>query len=179
LHVPLASLNGNISCGLGTKPAKVRKIDAKLDLEWQKTESALKEVADSESKLAKLGELSDKSGVKVAELQISPKADKKAAVADLSLHRKIHRKELKVENNPALLKIKAQVNIIKDVESSKKALQKKFDLQAKTLQLLPKAFAESKRCSLELSAGIIMLVSNAKDSFKQDIKVLNKTINNL
>jgi hypothetical protein len=44
---PLASLSGNVSRGLGTKPAKVRKTDAKLDLEWQKTKSALKELSPS------------------------------------------------------------------------------------------------------------------------------------
>jgi hypothetical protein len=35
---------------------------------------------------------------------------------------------------------------------TKKTLQKKFDGQSKTLALLQKAFAESKRCSSELSA---------------------------
>jgi hypothetical protein len=45
--------------------------------------------------------------------------------------------------------------------------------------LLQKSFAESKRQSSELSADI-MLVSKAKDSFKEeDIKVLNKTIKSL
>jgi hypothetical protein len=44
--------------------------------------------------------------------------------------------------------------------------------------LLQKAFAESKRCSSELSADI-MSVSKAKDSFKENIKVLNKTIKSL
>jgi hypothetical protein len=114
----------------------------------------------------------------VAELQIELKAAKKASVTDLSVQKKIHRKELKVKNDLALLKIKAQVSIVKDVESSKKALQKKFDLQAKTLQSLQKGFAESKRRSSELSADI-MLMSKGKDLFKEDIKVLNKTINSL
>ncbi len=175
---PLASLNGKGSRGLGAKPPRAKKIDAKLDLERQKTKSALKELADLQSKLAKLGELSDKRGLKVAELQIALKADKKAAVADLSFQKKTYKKELKVETDLALSKVKAQVVIVKDVEASKKALQRKFDLQAKTLQSLQKAFAESKRHSWELSADI-MLVSKAKDLFKEDIKVLNKTINNL
>jgi hypothetical protein len=102
-----------------------------------------------------LGKLSDKCGLKVSELQTALKADKKAAVADLSLQKKIHKKELKVEADLALSKVKAKVNILKDVESSKKLLQKKFDAQSKTLQLLQKASAESKRCSSELSADIL------------------------
>jgi hypothetical protein len=44
--------------------------------------------------------------------------------------------------------------------------------------LLQKSFAESKRRSLELSADI-MSVSKAKASFKEDIKVLNKTMKSL
>jgi hypothetical protein len=172
---PLASLNGKGSRGLGAKPPRAKKIDAKLDLERQKTKSALKELADLQSKLAKLGELSDKRGLKVAELQIALKADKKAAVADLSFQKKTYKKELKVETDLALSKIKAQVVIVKDVEASKKALQRKFDLQAKTLQSLQKAFAESKRRSSEVSADI-MSVSRAKDLLKEDNKVLNKTI---
>jgi chromosome segregation ATPase len=175
---PLASLNGNVSRGRGTKPSKVRKTDAKLDLERQKTKSALKELADSESKLTKLGELLDKRGLKVAELQMELKAAKKASVADLSLQKKIHKKESKVENALAFSKIKAQVSIVKDVEASKKALLKKFTLQEKTLQSLQKGLTESKRRGSELSADI-MLMSRGKDSSKEEIKALNKTINNL
>jgi predicted ribosome quality control (RQC) complex YloA/Tae2 family protein len=74
--------------------------------------------------------------------------------------------------------VKAQINISKDDESSKKTLQKKFDAQSKTLALLQKAFTESKRCSLELSADI-MSASKAKDLFNENIKVLNKTIKSL
>jgi hypothetical protein len=48
----------------------------------------------------------------------------------------------------------------------------------KILALLQKAFAESKRHSLELSADI-MSVSKAKDLFKENIKVLNKTVKSL
>ena len=33
---PFANLNRNLSHGLGPKPAKVKKIDTKLDLEWQR-----------------------------------------------------------------------------------------------------------------------------------------------
>jgi chromosome segregation ATPase len=169
---PLAHLNENHSHGLGPKPAKVKKIDGKLDLERQKTKSALKALADLETKLAKVGKLSDKCGLKVSELHIALKADKKAAVTDLSLQKKIYKKELKVKTDLALSKVKAQINI------SKKTLQKKFDAQSKTLALLQKAFAESKRRSSELSADI-MSVSKAKDLFKEDIKVLNKTIKSL
>jgi hypothetical protein len=61
-----------------------------LDLEWQKTKSTLKDLAELETMLAKLGELSDKCGLKVSELQIMLKADKKAAVTDLSLQKKIY-----------------------------------------------------------------------------------------
>jgi hypothetical protein len=110
-----------------------------------------------------------------------PKADKKAAVADLSIQKKIYKKELKeVKTYLVLSQVKAQINISKDVESSKKTLQKKINDQSKTLALLQKAFAEStsKRCSLELSADI-MSVSKAKDSFKENIKVGNKTIKSL
>jgi hypothetical protein len=107
------------------------------------------------------------------------KANKKATVADLSLQKKIYKKELKVKTDLALSEVKAQINISKDLESSKKILQKKFNAQAKTLQLLQKAFADSKRQSSELSADI-MSVSKAKDSsIKEDIKVLNKTIESL
>jgi hypothetical protein len=45
-----------------------------------------------EAKLAKLGELSDKRGLKVSELQTALKADKKAAVTDLSVQNKSTRK---------------------------------------------------------------------------------------
>ena len=139
-----------------------------------KTKAALKDLADLETKLAKLGKLSDKCGLKVSKLQM---ANKKAAVADLSLQKKIYKKELKVETNLTLSKVKAQINISKDVESSKKIFW--FSTQAKTLQLLQKSFAESKSQSSELSADT-MLVSKAKDSFKEeDIKVLNKTIKSL
>jgi hypothetical protein len=90
--VTLANLNGNRSRGLGPKPAKGKKLDAKLDLERQKTRTALKDLARLEAKLAKLGKLSDKRGLKVSELQTVLKADKKAAVADLSLQKKSTRK---------------------------------------------------------------------------------------
>jgi chromosome segregation ATPase len=175
---PLASLNGNCSRLLGAKPAKVKKIEATLLLERQKSKTALKDLADLESKLAKLGELSDKRGLKVSELQIQIKADKKAAVADLSLQKKIHKKELKVENDLAGSKVKAQINITKDVESTKRSLQKKLDAQDRTLALLQKAFAESKRRSSELS-GDIMAVSKAKDSLKEQVRVLTRTIKQL
>jgi hypothetical protein len=81
----LANLNGNRSRGLGSKSAKGKKLDAKLDLERQKTRTALKDLADLETKLAKLGVLSDKRGLKVSELQLELKANRKSAVADLSL----------------------------------------------------------------------------------------------
>jgi hypothetical protein len=150
-----------------------------LDLEQQKTKSTLKDSADLETtKLAKLGKLSDKHGLKVSELQIAFKANKKAAVTDLSLQKKIYKKELKFKNDLALSKVRAQINISKDVKSSKKILQKKFEAQAKTLQLLQKAFAESKRQSFKLSADI-MSVSKAKALFKEDIKVLDNTIKSL
>jgi hypothetical protein len=45
----------------------------------------------------------------------------------------------------------------------------------RTLTLLQKTFAEFKRQNLELSADI-MLVSKAKDLFKEDFKVLNKAM---
>jgi hypothetical protein len=91
---------------------------------------------DLETKLAKLGKLSGKRGLKVSKLQIMFKANKKAAVADLSLQKKIYKKELKVETNLTLSKVKAQINISRDVESSKKILQKKFDAQAKMFLLI-------------------------------------------
>jgi chromosome segregation ATPase len=174
----LANLNRNCFHGLGPKPAKAKKLDGKLDLKRQKTKSALKDLTDLETKLAKLGELSDKSGLKVSKLQIALNANKKAAFADLSLQKKIHKKELMVKTNLALSQVKAQINILKDVESSKKTLQKKFDARSKTLYLLQKAFAESKRHSLDLSADIVS-ASKAKDSCKDNIKVLNKTIKSL
>ncbi len=159
----LASLNGNRSRGLGPKEAKVKKIDAKLEFERQKRRTGLKDLADLETKLAKLGELSDKRGLQVSELQTTLKADKKAAVADRSLQKKINRKELKVETDLALAKVKAQASLSKDVESSKRLLQKKFDGQSKTLQLLQKACAASKMRHSELSADIVT-VSRAMPS---------------
>jgi hypothetical protein len=80
--------------------------------------------------------IDDKCGLEVSKLQIALKANKKAAVADLSLQKKIHKKELKVKTGLALFQVKAHINISKDVESSKKTLQKKFDAQLKTLSLL-------------------------------------------
>jgi hypothetical protein len=96
---------------MGPKPAKVKKLDGKLDLEQQKTKSALKDLVGLETKLTELGKLSDKCGLKVSELQIALKANKKAAVMDLSLQKKIHKKELKVETDLALSQAKAQINI--------------------------------------------------------------------
>jgi hypothetical protein len=63
-------------------------LEATLGLEQLKTKSALKDLADSESKLAKLGELSDKHGLKVSELQLALKADKKTVWADLLSNKK-------------------------------------------------------------------------------------------
>jgi hypothetical protein len=86
---PLANLNGNLSHGLGPKPVNEGQedtVDAKLDLEQQKIKSALKNLVDLETKLV---ELSDKCGLQVSKLQIALKANKKAAVTDLSLQEKI------------------------------------------------------------------------------------------
>jgi hypothetical protein len=67
------------------------KIDTKLDLERQNTKSASKDLADLETKLG---------GLKVSKLQIALfKANKKAAVTDLSLQKKIYKKELKVQTD--------------------------------------------------------------------------------
>jgi chromosome segregation ATPase len=181
----LANLNGNRSRGLGSKSAKGKKLDAKLDLERQKTRTALKDLADLETKLAKLGVLSDKRGLKVSELQLELKANRKSAVADLNVLKKTHKKELKVESDlagdkvkAAVAKVKAQLSLSKDVESAKKTLQKKFDGQSKTLELLQKAFQESKRRSSELSADLVAS-SRSKDELKDNIKVLNKTMKSL
>jgi hypothetical protein len=46
---PLANLNGNRSHGIGPKPAKIKKIDAKLDLEQPKIKSALEDLVDLET----------------------------------------------------------------------------------------------------------------------------------
>jgi chromosome segregation ATPase len=75
-------------------------------------------------------------------------------------------------------KVKAQLSLSKDVESTKKTLQKKFDGQLKTLALLQKAFQESKRRSSELSADLVAS-SRSKDELKDNIKVLNKTMKSL
>ncbi len=53
-----------------------------------KTKAALKDLVDLETKLAKLGKLAGKRGLKVSKLQM---ANKKAAVADLSLEKKIYK----------------------------------------------------------------------------------------
>jgi hypothetical protein len=155
---------------LGAKPVKVKKMEATLLLERQKSKTALKDLADLETKLAKLGELSDKRGLKVSELQIQLKAEKKAGVPDLSLQKKNYKKELKVKNDLTLSRVKAQININKDVESTKKGLQMKLDAKDRTLALLQKAFAESKRQSSELSSDI-RSVSKAKDLLKDKVRV--------
>ncbi len=79
----LATINGNRTCKLGQKDNTVKQLEASLDLERLKTKSALKDLADLATKLTKLGELSDKRGLKVSELQLELKADRKSAVADL------------------------------------------------------------------------------------------------
>jgi hypothetical protein len=84
-----------------------------------------------------------------------------------------------VKTNVGLAKVKSQVNLTRDVKCQKKILQKKHDSQAKTLQLLQKAFAESKRQSSELASDI-MAMSKSEDAFKDNIKVLlSKTIKTL
>jgi hypothetical protein len=117
--------------------------------------------------------------LKVAELQIALKADKKAVMASANLQKKIHKKELKVETYVGLAKVKSQVNLTRDVECQKKILQKKHDSQVKTIQFPQKAFSDSKRQSSELVSNI-MAMSKSKDVFKDEIKVLNnKTIKTL
>jgi hypothetical protein len=73
---------------LGQKTELVKELESTLDLEWLKTKSALKDLADSESKLAKLGKLSDKHGLKVSELQLVLKSNKKTVLADLLANKK-------------------------------------------------------------------------------------------
>ncbi len=74
-----------------------------------------------------MGELSDKHGLKVSELQLELKADRKSAVADLlaekkaalanlNLEKKIHKKELKVEVEGVLTRVKAQIAITKHLQ---------------------------------------------------------------
>jgi hypothetical protein len=74
-----------------------------------------------------LGELSDKHGLKVSELQLELKTDWKTAVADLlseekaalvnlNLEKKIHKKELKVKVEGVSPRVKAQIAITKEDE---------------------------------------------------------------
>ena len=93
----LGTLNGNCSGDLGLPIPKEKKKQGNLGYERQKTKNALKDLAESEAKLAKLGELSDKRGLKLAELQLSVKAEKKAAVAATKLLKQVHKNELQVE----------------------------------------------------------------------------------
>jgi hypothetical protein len=85
----LATLNGNRTRKLGRKDDTVKQLEASLDLERLKTKSALKDLADLATKLTKLGELSDKRGLKVSELQLELKADRKSAVADLLAEKRL------------------------------------------------------------------------------------------
>jgi hypothetical protein len=137
-----------------------------------------------------LGELSDKHGLKVSELQLELKADWKTAVADLlseekaalvnlNLEKKIHKKELKVKVEGVSPRVKAQTAITKEVESARKILQKKLDASTKAFAVLQGAFETAKRKSSKLSCNISMLVAKSKDLLKEDIKVLNKTIKTL
>ncbi len=116
----LATINGNRTCKLGQKDDTVKQLEASLGLERLKTKSALKDLADLATKLTKLGELSDKRGLKVSELQLKLKADQKSAVADLlaekkaalpnlSLEKKVHKKELKVKVEGVSTRVKAQI----------------------------------------------------------------------
>jgi hypothetical protein len=152
----------------------VKELEATLGLE-----------ADLESKLAKLGELSNKHGLKVSELQLTLKvnkktvladllANKKAALTNLNLEKKIHKKELKVEVKGILAQVKAQIVITKEVESARKLLQKKLDASTRALSMFQGAFETAKRKISELSCDI-MLVAKSKYSLKENVKVLNKT----
>jgi hypothetical protein len=181
---PLADLNGKRSRKSGPKRELVKELEATLGLERLKTKSALTDLANSESKLAKLGKLSDKRGLKVSELQLVLKADKKAALADLladkkaslanlNPEKKIPKKELKVEVKGVLAKVKAQIVITKEV--AQEAPSKKLDASTRALSLLQGAFETAKRKSSELSCNIMSL-AKSKDLFKENIKVLNKTI---
>ena len=85
----LAALNGKRSRKVGRKEDVVKELEASLDLERLKTKSALKDLADLGTKLNKLGELSNKRGLKVSELQLELKADRKSAVADLLAEKKL------------------------------------------------------------------------------------------
>jgi hypothetical protein len=71
---PLAYLNGKCSHKLGPKAELVKELEATLGLEQLMTKSALKDLADLETKFTKLGELSDKHGLKVSELLLTLKA---------------------------------------------------------------------------------------------------------
>jgi chromosome segregation ATPase len=185
----LATLNGNRTRKLGRKDDTVKQLEASLDLERLKTKSALKDLADLATKLTKLGELSDKRGLKVSELQLELKADRKSAVADLlaekkaalanlNLEKKIHKKELKVEVEGVSTRVKAQIAKTKEVETARKLLQKKLDASSRALTTLQGAFESAKRKSSELSCDI-MSVARSKDSLKDDIKNLHKTIKTL
>ncbi len=68
-----------------------------MGLEWLKTKSTLKDLEDLGPKLSKLGELSDKRGLKVSELQLELKADRKTAVADLLAEKKAALANLNLE----------------------------------------------------------------------------------
>jgi hypothetical protein len=85
----LAVLNGKCPRKVGQKEDVVKELEATLDLERLKTKSALKDLADLGTKLIKLGELSDKCGLKVSELQLELKADRKSVVADLLVEKKL------------------------------------------------------------------------------------------
>jgi hypothetical protein len=118
----------------------VKELEVTLGLERLKTKkSALTDLADLGTKLSKLGKLSNERGLKVSELQLKLKADQKTAAADLlveekaalanlNLEKKVHKKELKVKvEGVSSRRVKAQITITKEVKSASKILQKKLD----------------------------------------------------
>ena len=148
---PLAVVNGQLSRKPAPKEEIVKELEATLAEQRLKTKSALKDLADLATKLSKLGELSDKRGLKVSELQLELKADRKTALADLqvekkatvavlNLEKKIHKKELKIEVEGVLAKVKAQLAINKDGESTRKLLSKKLDASTRAYVVLQGAF---------------------------------------
>jgi hypothetical protein len=66
----LSDLNRKSSCKLGPKADLVKELEATLGLDQLKTKSSLKDLADLGNNYAKLGELSDKHGLKVTELRV-------------------------------------------------------------------------------------------------------------
>jgi chromosome segregation ATPase len=173
---PLGTLNGNSTPKNGKKPRFLVKEKDSLVQQRLKTKNALKELAQLKTKHEELSDLLDSQVATVGELNEDLKAEKKASTSAVRILKNLHKKELKAKADEGVTKFKAQLLLTKEVESIKKGLDKKLFSNDKTIELLRKAFSDSKRRGSELSSDI-MSVTKDKDALKLEIKDLKKQLN--